>query len=157
MCFQKRLQEQKMFKFHNKRARLSYNVYFPINHFQYSIVSCSENTHCKVMLYNINQFKKDPKEDVSLQHISILLNRINKTFELLDQQVSVYCHDVKNHAFLFYGPRDDFKNRVQIVPDIQKELEVYHYYKEVTLKFLCEFLCSRIVKKLAIYGVEKNK
>ena len=42
------------------------------------------------MLYNINPFLKDLKEDVCLQHISILLNTINKTFELLEQQVSVY-------------------------------------------------------------------
>ena len=90
------------------------------------------------MLYNINPFQKDLKEDVSLRHISILLNTINKAFELLDQQVSVYCQDVKNHLFLFYGPRDDFETPAQIIPDIQKELEVYHYYKEVTLKLLYE-------------------
>ena len=95
------------------------------------------------MLYNINPFQKDLKEDVSLKNIFILLNTINKTFELLDQQVSVYREDVKNHVFLFYGPRDDFETRVQIIPDIQKELEVYHYYKEVTLKLLCEFFCSK--------------
>ena len=63
------------------------------------------------MLYNINPFQKDLKEHVSLQHISILLNTINKTFKLYDQQVSVYRQDVKNHAFLFYGPRGDFKTR----------------------------------------------
>ena len=88
------------------------------------------------MLYNINPFQKDLKEDVSLQHISNLLNSINRTFKLLDQQVSVYRQDVKNQAFLFYGPRDDFKTRTQIIPDIQKELEVYHYYKEKLSNFL---------------------
>ena len=103
----------------------------------------SENTRRKIMLYNIIPFQKDRKEDFSLQHISILLNTINKTFELLDQQVSVYRQDVKNHTFLFYGPRDDFETHVQIIPDIQKELEVYHYYKEVIIKLLCEFFCSK--------------
>ena len=94
------------------------------------------------MLYNINPFQKDLKEDVSLQHISILLNTINKTFELLEQQVSVYCQDVKNHPFLFYGPRDDFETRAQINSVIQKELEVYHYYKKVTFELLYKFFAQ---------------
>ena len=85
-----------------------------------------------MMLFNINPFFKDLKEDVCLQHISILLNTINKTLKLLEQEVSIYCKDVKNHSFLFYGPRDDFETCEQIIPVIQKELEVYHYYKEVT-------------------------
>ena len=79
------------------------------------------------MLYNINPFLTDLKEDVCLQHISVLLNTINKTFELLEQQVSVYHQDVKNQPFLFYGSRDDYETRVQIIPVIQKELRVYHY------------------------------
>ena len=88
------------------------------------------------MLYNINLFQNNPREDVILQHISILLNTINKTLKLLEQEVSVYCQDVKNHLFLFYGPRDDFETSAQIIPVIQKELEVYHYYKEVTFGLL---------------------
>ena len=63
------------------------------------------------MLYNINTFFKDLKEDVCLQHISILLNTINKTLKLLEQEVFFYCQDVKNHTFLFYGPRNDFETR----------------------------------------------
>ena len=94
------------------------------------------------MLYNINPFFKDLKEDVCLQHISILLYTINKTFKLLEQEVSVYCQDVKNHSFLFYGPRDDFETRAQIIPVIQKELEVYHYYKEVTFGLLYEIFAQ---------------
>ncbi len=88
------------------------------------------------MLHNKNLFQKNPKEDNILQHISILLNSINKTLKLLEQEVSLYCQDVKNHTFLFYGPRDDFETRAQIIPVIQKELEVYHYYKEITFDLL---------------------
>ena len=88
------------------------------------------------MLYNINPFFKDLREDVCLQHISILLNTINKTLKLLEHEVFVYCQDVKIHTFLFYGPRNDFETRAQIIPVIQKELEVYHYYKEVTFRLL---------------------
>ena len=88
------------------------------------------------MLHNKNLFQKNPKEDSILQHISILLNSINKTLKLLEQEVSLYCQDVKNHTFLFYGPRDDFETRAQIIPVIQKELEVYHYYKEITFDLL---------------------
>ena len=88
------------------------------------------------MLYNINLFQNNPKEDVILQHISILLNTINKTLKLLEQEVSLYCQDVKNHSFLFYGPRDDFETHAEIIPVIQKELKVYHYYKEVTFGLL---------------------
>ena len=88
------------------------------------------------MLCNINLFQNNPGEDVILQHISILLNTINITLKLLEQEVSVYCLDIKNHMFLFYGPRDDFETRAQIIPVIQKKVEVYHYYKEVTLKLL---------------------
>ena len=88
------------------------------------------------MLHNKNLFQKNPKEDGILQHISILLNTINKTLKLLEQEVSLYCQDVKNHTFLFYGPRDDFETRAQIIPVIQKELEVYHYYKEITFDLL---------------------
>ena len=88
------------------------------------------------MLYNINLFQNNPREDVILQQISILLNTINKTLKLLEQEVSLYCQDVKNHSFLFYRPRDDFETRAQIIPVIQKELEVYHYYKEVTFRLL---------------------
>ena len=91
------------------------------------------------MLCNINLFQNNPKEDVILQHISILLNTINKTLKLLEQEVLVYCQDVKNYTFLFYGPRDDFETRAQIIPVIQKELEVYHYYKK-TLDFRTKFL-----------------
>ena len=87
------------------------------------------------MLCNINLFQNNPKEDVILQHISILLNTINKTLKLLEQEVLVYCQDVKNHTFLFCGPRDDFETRAQIIPVIQKELEVYYYYKK-TLELL---------------------
>ena len=83
------------------------------------------------MLCNINLFQNNPKEDVILQHISILLNTINKTLKLPEQKVLVYCQDIKNHTFLFYGPRDDFETRSQIIPVIQKELEVYHYYKKI--------------------------
>ena len=79
------------------------------------------------MLYNINLFQNNPREDVLLQHISILLNTINNTFQLLHQQVSVYRQDVKNHKFLFYEPRDDFETRVLFISVIQKELKVYHY------------------------------
>ena len=75
------------------------------------------------MLYNINLFQNNSREDVLLQHISILLNTINNTFELLDQQVSVYRQDVKNHKFLFYEPREDFETRVLIISVIQKELK----------------------------------
>ena len=88
------------------------------------------------MLYTINLFQNNPREDVIPQHISILLNTINKTLKLLEQEVSFYCQDVKNHLFLFYGPRNDLETRKQIIPVIQKELEVYHYYKEVTFKLL---------------------
>ena len=54
------------------------------------------------MLYNINPFFKDLKEDVCLQHISILLNTINKTFKLLEQEVFVYCQDVKNSTRFYF-------------------------------------------------------
>ena len=94
------------------------------------------------MVYNINPFQKDIKEDVSLQHIPILLNTINKTFELLEQQVSVYRQDIKNHPFLFYGPRDDFETLAQIIPFIQKELEVNHYYKKVSFELLYKFFAQ---------------
>ncbi len=87
------------------------------------------------MFCNIDLFQNNPKEDVILRHISILLNTINKTLKLLEKEVLVYCQDVKNHTFLFYGPRDDFETRAQIIPVIQKELEVYHYYKK-TLELL---------------------
>ena len=100
------------------------------------------------MLYNINPSQTDLKEDDSLQHISVLLNTINKTFKLLDQQISVYRQDFKNHTFLFYGPRDDFETRAKIMPNIQKELEVYHYYEEITLKLLREFFAQKIVKRI---------
>ena len=83
------------------------------------------------MFCNIDLFQNNPKEDVVLRHISILLNTINKTLKLLEKEVLVYCQDVKNHTFLFYGPRDDFETRAQIIPVIQKELEVYHYYKKL--------------------------
>ena len=88
------------------------------------------------MLYTINLLQNNPREDVILQHITILLNTINKTLKLLEQEVSYYCQNVKNHSFLFYGPRNDFETRAQIIPVIQKELEVYHYYKEVTFRLL---------------------
>ena len=104
----------------------------------------SGNTRRESMV-NINTFqnKKDPNKDVPLQNISILLNTINETLELLDQQVSVYRKDVKNHTYLFYGSRYDSETRAQIIPDIQKELQVYHYYKEVTLRLLCEMFCLK--------------
>ena len=97
------------------------------------------------MLYNINLFQNNPREDVILQHISILLNTINKTLKLLEQEVSLYCQDVKNHSFLCYGPRDDFETRAQIIPVIQKELEVYHYYKEVTFGTFVQNFCSKLL------------
>ena len=96
------------------------------------------------MLYNINPCLKDLKEDVSLQHISILLNTINQTFKLLDQEVSVYHQDVKNQLFLFYGSRDDYETRVQIILSFKKELEVYHYYKKVTFELLYNFFAQNI-------------
>ena len=99
------------------------------------------------MLYNINPFFKVLKEDVCLQHISILLNTINKTLKLLEQEVSVYCQDIKNHSFLFYGPRDDFETRAPIIPIIQKELEVYHYYKEVTFVLLYKIFAQNFYKQ----------
>ena len=102
------------------------------------------------MLYNVNPFFKDLKEDVCLQHISILLNTINKTFKLLEQEVSVYCQDVKNHSFLFYGSRDDFESRAQIIPVIQKELEVYHYYKEVTFGLLYKILLKTFTRSVFV-------
>ncbi len=83
-------------------------------------MSCLENTFYEVMLYSINSLQNNLREDVLLQHMSIFLNTINKTFELLDQQVSVYRQDVKNHKFLFHEPRDDFKTRVLILSVIQK-------------------------------------
>ena len=93
------------------------------------------------MFCNINSFQNNPKEDVILQHISILLNTINKTLKLLEQEVLFYWQDVKNHSFLFYGPRDDFETRAQIIPVIQKELEVYYYYKK-TLELLYKFFAQ---------------
>ena len=93
------------------------------------------------MLCNINFLQNNPKEDVILQHIFILLNTINKTLKLLEQEVLFYWQDVKNHTFLFYGPRDDFETRTQIIPVIQKELEVYHYYKK-TLELLYKILAQ---------------
>ena len=107
------------------------------------------------MLYNL--FQNNPREDVLLQHISILLNTINNTFQLLHQQVSVYRQDVKNHKFLFYEPRDDFETRLLIISVIQKELKVYHYYKEITLKLLCKFfLFKRSSEELRVYHYYKN-
>ena len=96
------------------------------------------------MSYNINPFSM---EDFCLQHISILLNTINKTCKSLEQEVSVYCQDVKNHSFLFYGPRDDFETHAQIIPVIQKELEFYHYYKEETFRFLYKIFAQNFYKQ----------
>ena len=108
-------------------------------------MSSSGNTRREFMVNNIKTFqnKEDPNKDVPLQNISNLLNTINRILELLDQQVSVYREDVKNHTYFFYGSRYNSETRAQIVPDIQKELQVYHYYKEVTLRLLCDMFCLK--------------
>ena len=95
------------------------------------------------MVNNNNTFqnKKDPY--VPLQNISIPLNRINKILKLLDLQVSVYREDVKNHTYFFYGSIYDSETCAQIIHVIQKELQVYHYYKEVILKLLCKTFCLK--------------
>ena len=77
-------------------------MFFNKTNFSISSRLFLDNTRCKIMLHNINSFFKDLKEDVCLQHISILLNTINKTLKLLEQEVFVYCQDVKNDTFLFY-------------------------------------------------------
>ena len=90
---------------------------------------------------NLSQNKKDLY--VPLQNISILLNKINKILKLLDQQISTYREDVKNHTYFFYAPIYDSETRSQIIPIIQKELQVYHYYKKVTIKLLCKTFCLK--------------
>ena len=104
----------------------------------------SGNTRCESTV-NINTFqnKRDRNKDVPLHNISILLNTINETLELLDQQVSIYRKDVKNHKYLFYGSRYDSESHAQNISVIKKKLQVYHYYKEVTLRLLCEMFCLK--------------
>ena len=116
---------------------------------------------------NTSQNKKDPY--VPLQNISILLNRINKILKLLDQRVSAYSEDVKNHTYFCYAPIYDSETRAQIIPAIQKELQVYHYYKKVTIRLLCKTFClknnnifklcgatTRLLPILAISSKEKE-
>ena len=95
------------------------------------------------MVNNNNTYQHKKDLYVSLRNISILLNKINKLFKLLDQPVSAYRKDVKNHACFFYAPTYDSETRVQIISAIQKELQVYHYYKKVTIKLLCETFCLK--------------
>ena len=87
------------------------------------------------------QHKNNP--DVSLRNISILLNRINKILKLLDQRVSVYRKDVKDRTYFFYAPIYDPETRSQIILAIQKELQMYHYYRKVTIKFLFKTFCLK--------------
>ena len=77
------------------------------------------------------------------RNISNILNTMNKTLEELDHQLSFYHKDVKNHTYLFYGSRYDSECHVKNICNIQKELQVYHYHKEATLKLLCEMFCSK--------------
>ena len=110
----------------------------------------SSGNTCRESTVNINTFqnKEDPNRNVPLQNISI-----NETLELLDQQVSIYRKDVKNQSYLFYGSKYDSETRTQIISDIQKELEVYHYYKEVTLRLLCEMFCMKERQNLYIMSI----
>ena len=80
---------------------------------------------------------------VSLRNISILLNRINKISKLLDQRVSVYRKNVKDRTCFFYVPTYDSETRAQIILAIQKELQMYHYYRKVTIKFLFKTFCLK--------------
>ena len=85
-------------------------------------------------------------EVISLHKITNHLKSINKMLESLDEDLTGYRKEIKNQMYTYYTSTENFSERIKsfaINKDIiQKELKVYHYYKEFTLRVLCQAFCN---------------
>ena len=73
--------------------------------------------------------------------IALHLKKINSSLQFLDEELCKYRKEVKSQMYHFYTKNPDQEEKADIIEDIQNELKVYHYYKQFTLKVLCQLYC----------------
>ena len=73
--------------------------------------------------------------------IALHLNKINSSLQSLDEELCKYRKEKKDQMYHFYGKHPKQEEKVGLIYDIQNELRVYHYYKQFTLKVLCQLYC----------------
>ena len=77
----------------------------------------------------------------SVNQIALHLKKINSSLQFLDEELSRYRKEVKSQMYHFYASNPNREEKLWLFRKIQNELKVYHYYKQFTLRVLCQIYC----------------
>ena len=69
------------------------------------------------------------------------LNSINATLQQLDQDLVEYRKSVKSGIYQ-NGLEEHLEERISLIKKIQAELRVYHFYRQFTLRIVCQNFCQ---------------
>ena len=68
------------------------------------------------------------------------LNSLNSTLQQLDQDLVEYRKSIKSEIYQ-NDLEEHLESRISLIKKIQAELKVYHFYKQFTLRFVCQNFC----------------
>ena len=77
----------------------------------------------------------------SVNQIALHLKKINCSLQFLDEELSKYRKEVKSQMYHFYASNPNKEEKLWLFRKIQNELKVYQYYKQFTLRVLCQIYC----------------